>query len=147
MALARNTNIPNYGSMTVRATKQGSDADFMGFALYQTDETYAETDDAEELIQQIEDATLTTYDFQFNKPSGVVYYFNLYAIDWALNRSTAVNISISTVRKVTTPGDGFIDDIDIIHRGQKNGALPVTEQWVSNFSVNNNNLLKVGLDF
>ena len=104
MPLERNPDRTGFGSITIRMTKQGSDTDFLGFELYETDDVHSVS--AEVLIDKIEDSTLTFYDFHFSKPSDSTYFFNCYAIDLAFNRSVLASgqqLSITIDRSIETP--------------------------------------------
>ncbi len=95
MALVKSQTRPGFGAISLKLTKQGSDFDFLGFEVWETDDQYAVADEV--LIDRVENVLLTDYTFHFNKSPGT-YYFNGYAIDFARNRSVPVNLTITIDR-------------------------------------------------
>lgn len=103
MALIINPARGGFGAVSLKLTKQGSDSDFLGFEFWETNDQYAVADEV--LMDRVEDVTLTDYTFHFTRPSGI-YYFNAYAINFARNRSTPVNLTIQVNR--------YLPDIPIL---------------------------------
>jgi len=102
MALVRSQTRPGFGAISLKLTKQGSDSDFLGFEVWETDDQYAVADEV--IIDRVTNATLTEYTFHFNKPPGT-YYFNGYAINFARNRSVPVNLTITIDRWINSVFD------------------------------------------